>query len=376
VKLIAKGRKVTDKYKLESVSRACELLRQFTVDHPVWSLTELTAVSGLERTICFRLLKTLEAEGLLRKADGRKYASNLHLQAGKKFRIGYASQTHDSFADAVSQGIRWAATESEIDLVEFDNHYSAVTAIRNAEALAKRGIDLVVEFQTYHSAADRISQIFRAAGIPMIAVEIPHPGATFFGVDNHQVGVMAGKLLLKAVKDKWRGECDAVMLLDLGIAGALPSLRLAGVEATLREGLSGQYQVSHLETRGQYVSAFEVTRKYLRFAPKRRTILTGVNDPAVLGALRAFEEAGWGNHCIAISVGGTREARHELRLPNTRLFGSIAFFPERYGAGILRLALDLLHKKEMPSAIYVPTQLITAHNVDQFYPQDIFENEK
>lgn len=364
--------KVSSRYMLETVSRACAVLRQFSFERPALTLTELTQETGLERTICFRLLHTLEAEGLLRRAGGHKYASNVRILSGKRFRVGYASEANDSFCSALGQGLRWAAHESDIDLVEMENAYSAKAAIRNAEALVKQKVDLAIEFQVFTNIAPQISEVFQRAEIPLIALEIPHPGATFFGVDNYRVGALAGKCLLKAAQQRWQGECDEVLLLDLGIAGSLPNLRLKGAESVLLKGLVGRQQIFHLESRGQFVRAFEVTRRHLQFAPKRRTLLTGVNDFAVLGALRAFEESGRRELCIAVSLGGTTEARQELRLPNSNLVGAIGFFPERYGAGLMRLALDLLEKKNVPPAIHVPIQLITQQNIDQLYPQDLF----
>jgi ribose transport system substrate-binding protein len=101
-------------------------------------------------------------------------------------------------------------------------------------------------------------------------------------------------------------------------------------------------------------------------------LLTGINDFAVLGALRAFEEAGRSRLCLAVGFGAIPAARRELRLPNTRLAGSVAFFPERYGESVLKLALDILHQRPVPPAMYAPVQLLTPKNVDQFYPKDLF----
>ena len=64
------------------------------------------------------------------------------------------------------------------------------------------------------------------------------------------------------------------------------------------------------------------------------------------------------------------EGRKELREPNTRLIGSVAYFPEKYGAQVMRLALDLLEKKPTPPAVFMRHQLVTAENVDHFYPND------
>jgi len=67
------------RYKLETVARACALLREFSDDRHGLTLREIVERTGLERTICFRLLRTLEDEGFLRRAELRKYSSNVHI---------------------------------------------------------------------------------------------------------------------------------------------------------------------------------------------------------------------------------------------------------------------------------------------------------
>lgn len=360
------------RYHLETVSRACAVLRQFEDDRQALTLTEVVQKTGMERTICFRVLHTLLEEGLLRKAERHKYAANFRLMSEKRFRIGYASQGHDSFCMALGQGMRWAARQHQVDLLELDNQYSPKTALRNAESLIKQGVDLAIEFQIHDRMGRKLSELFSEAGIPVIAIEIPQPGAAFYGVDNHKVGMIAGKALLQAAQRDWNGEFDELLLLDLEVAGSLPHMRVSSAQGVLRKNIPGSWVTTHLESRGEFLRAFELTRKHLQNNARRRTLLTGVNDYAVLGALRAFEEAGRANVCLAVGLGGIPEGRRELRMPNTRLVASVAFFPERYGESAIGLALDLLQAKTVPPALYAPVQLITPKNVDQFYPKDIY----
>jgi ribose transport system substrate-binding protein len=355
---------------LEGVSRACKILRVFEDARQAFSLAEVVEQTELERTVCFRLLRTLEEQGLLRRSDHRKYASNVRILTGKRFRIGYASQTNDSFCSALAQGLRWAAASRPVDIIEVENRYSIKVALKNAEYLVKGGVDLAIEFQTYERIGTKVAQFFENANIPLIAVEIPHPNAVFLGVDNQRAGAVAGKALLKAAQAHWDGECDEMLFLDLEIAGSLPHLRLTSAQNVLRNGLHKNCILTHLDGRGEFVRSFELTRRHLQLVPKRRTLITGINDYAVLGALRAFEEAGRSNLCFAASYGGGPEARRELRLPNSRLIAAVAFFPEKYGESLLLLALDILNKRTTPPAIYMPVQLLTRRNVDEFYPQD------
>lgn len=359
-------------YRLESVSRACTILRIFADDRETYSLSDIVARTGLERTVCFRLLRTLEENGFLRRGERHRYASNVRLLSGKRFRIGYAARTHDSFSAELGQGLRWAAAARPIDLIEVDNRYSAKAALRNAEQLVAQGVDLVIEFQTYERIGGKLARIFEQAQIPVIAVDIPHPNAVFLGVDNQRAGAAAGKMLLKAAQKYWAGECDEILLLGLEVAGSLPHLRLSSAQNILTAGLGGDCVVTHLDSGGEFVRSFEVTRRHLQAAPRRRTLLTGINDYAVLGALRAFEEAGRSNLCLAVSHSGGPEARRELRLANSRLVAAVAFFPERYGENLVRLALDIVNKRATPPAVYMPVQVLTQRNIDEFYPHDIF----
>ena len=59
-----------------------------------------------------------------------------------------------------------------------------------------------------------------------------------------------------------------------------------------------------------------------------------------------------------------------MRTPNTRLIACVAYFPEKYGDGLLNLALDLLSRKAVPPAVFTSHQIITPDNVDHFYPND------
>src|SRR5438067_1231638 len=102
----------------------------------------------------------------------------------------------------------------------------------------------------------------------------------------------------------------------------------------------------------------------------RRQLVGAINDPSALGALRAFQEAGRSECCAIMGHNASPEGRAELRQPNTRLLGSVAFFPERYGEDLIRVSLDILNRRPVPPAVFVEHKLITPRTVDHFYPND------
>ena len=50
---------------VQAMQRGLRILQCFDCDHPEWSLSELSRQSGLHKATAFRLVKTLEAEGLI-----------------------------------------------------------------------------------------------------------------------------------------------------------------------------------------------------------------------------------------------------------------------------------------------------------------------
>jgi ribose transport system substrate-binding protein len=52
------------------------------------------------------------------------------------------------------------------------------------------------------------------------------------------------------------------------------------------------------------------------------------------------------------------------------LIASVGYFPERYGEGVIHLALELLGRRPAPPAMFVKHQIVTRDNVDHLYPND------
>ena len=121
-------------------------------------------------------------------------------------------------------------------------------------------------------------------------------------------------------------------------------------------------------------ATLEVVRGHLRRSRAKRVLIGAINDPSALGALRAMEEAGRAETCAVMGQNASLEARAELRNPDTRLIGSVAYFPEVYGDHLISLATDILQHKAVPPAIFIKHQMITRDNVDKIYPNDALLN--
>jgi ribose transport system substrate-binding protein len=191
----------------------------------------------------------------------------------------------------------------------------------------------VIEHQFNEQLAPIISPKLLDAGIPLIGMGTAHPGATYYGGNNYGAGLIGGRYLGRWAKKFWK-EVDELILLELSMAGPLLQSRLTGVEVGVKE-MFPNIPVLHLKGTAQFGDTLEVVRKYLTHTMSRRILVGAVNDPCALGALRGFEESGLVQNCAVMGQGGSAEGRAELRRPNTRLVGTVAFFPENYGEHII-----------------------------------------
>lgn len=358
---------------VRSVVRACDILKAFRGENEPLRIGELVERTGLHKATVSRLVGTLEAAGVMFRGPSGQYSCAIQFVERRQYKIGYASQTENStFAQEVTSGLRRAAEHAGFEIISLDNRLNAKVAIANAERLVKERVDLAIEFQPFDAVASVVSSILQKARIPVIAIDVPHPGAVYYGANNYEAGLIAGRALGQWARRHWNGEVDEVLLIEFLSAGRLPQLRLTGALAGIREALPHfpDSRVVRLEGRDTFRQSLIKVRRYLRTLGQRRVLIAAINDDCALGALRAFEEAGVLKNCAVVSHGAVPEARNELRSTNTRLIGSVAFFPEKYGAALIHLAQDILSHESTPPAVFTEHQLITAQNVDRFYGAD------
>jgi hypothetical protein len=68
-------------------------------------------------------------------------------------------------------------------------------------------------------------------------------------------------------------------------------------------------------------------------------------------------------------TGGVPEAQAERRRAGTRLVGSVAYYPEKYGDQLIPLAISIVRGAVAPPATFVRHELVTPANVHGFYGQ-------
>jgi ribose transport system substrate-binding protein len=370
---VAKDSEGHRSYRVEAVARACDILAAFRSGSDVLHLKVIAERTGLNKVTVFRILGTLVEKKLVDRVGPRGYRSRLQPVFEKRYRIGYASQSSVvPFTSVVTDGMVEAAYAANVDLFVLNNSFSPTLALRNADRFIAEGVNLVIESQISTKVAGNLANKFSVAGIPFIALDVPHPGANYFGADNYKAGKIAGQCLGQWAARHWEGEVDQIVFAEQDASGHILDARLTGMYDGILKLLPDcrHAPVFHYSTKGNFENALDAFRRHIRLHAAHRILVGTVNDPTALGALQAFREFGAEDNCAVAGQGACLEAREEMRRRETRFICSVAYFPESYGTRVIRLALDILNGRRVPPAVFIDHELVTPFNVDKIYPND------
>lgn len=361
------------KYQIESVERACRIIHALE-NEPGLALYELAEAVSLSRASVFRLVATLQANGMISRDSNRKYRLTSRHLHGKRMKFGYVSETSETyFYRAVSHGLVETAARGNIDLIVIDSGRSPDVALKSAERLMDERVDLILEFHSYAQIDSVLSARASHRKVPLIAIEMPHPNATYFGVDNCQAGLVAGRFLARWAEQHWKGQVDEVILIGATRTGSLPEARLTGSLLGIQEVLpnSSASKIISIDGKWRFDATRDAVKRHLLNSSARRILVSAIFDQSALGALEAFRDADRLQDCAVVGQNGSIEARQVMRHSNSRLIGSVGYFPERYGEQLIPLALDIVgQKSSVPRAIFIKHQMLTPKNVREYYPKE------
>lgn len=291
---------------------------------------------------------------------------------GENYVFGFANLGRNApFFLLVENSILENAEAAGVEVLVTDNAFDGQTALANAESYLRRNVDYVIEFQTDANFGPVIMQKFDAEGVPVTAIDIPMPGATFMGANNSRSGFMGGLYLGQAARQTWGDEAvntGYLVVGELPQSGAIPFMRTEGqVAGFLAEHPDfPEDNIIRIDTTGTLEGGFGVMSDAVGRIPEGVPIMgVAINDQSILGMLRAVEQAGRSEDAIFVGMGAD-EGAAMTETPN--FLASVGYFPENYGNYLVPLALMELAGKDTPSAALVNHVMVTSGTVCEFYP--------
>ena len=347
-------------YLIPVLTKALDILELLQTENQPMVLETIHKRTKISKTTVYRILKTLVHRGYVGQGADRQYR---HIARPRKLRFGFGGQSAEMpFSEAMTASLRQAAAVVGVDLVVLDNQYDAQVAIENAETFIRERVDVVIEFQVDEHVAPIIADKIAEAGIPLIAVDIPHPRATFIGVDNYRAGLEAGGLLADHALSDWDGKMDWMIGLDIEEAGQLVQSRITGAFQCVKTRLPNMPVESfvRIDGRGLREKSYKVMLDFLNRHPKDKHILVAAaNDTSAMGAIAAVRELGREKHVVVVGQDCVEEMLQEMQRPNSPAIGSISHEVQVYGAKLIDLGLALLRGETVPPYNYVEHRVVT-----------------
>jgi L-arabinose transport system substrate-binding protein len=203
-------------------------------------------------------------------------------------------------------------------------------------------------------------QLLDGAGKPIAG--IPHMGISAF-----EIGRQVGQGLVEEAKARgWK--LDEIGALRIAY-DQLPTARerTQGVLAALKDaGLPAGNVIDAPQAKTDTENAFNAANiAFTKNARFKRWFAFGMNDEAVLGAVRAAENRGLKQDAmIAIGIGGSQTALNEFSKPTpTAFFGTVLISPKRHGYETSVNLFDWIRDGKAPPAITLTTgTLMTRKN--------------
>jgi len=303
----------------------------------------------------------------------------------RRFRVAFANLNEEpgtridglGFTGAdVRRSFELASRGLPVDMIYYDNGGDADKALGNAKDAISRKVDLLIEYNSDTGANDEIGRQLKTAGIPVLAINHPIPGAPLYTADNIEAGRIAGQTLGKFAKQNWSDQTPIAAILG-DVADPSPSVtaRIQGVTEGLRQELPN-VPPTLLDSAGHPVRAEGVLAKFLGTQTRRKVLVATLDDASALAAKSAVETAGRTSDCVIVSQGASRivhggaSEKKEIDPANrgSIVLGSVAYYLDRYGYEVLPIALRILQGEQVPERTMTKHVLISAKNVFVEYP--------
>lgn len=347
-------------YLIPILSKALDVLELLQSQNQPMTLDAIYRQTRISKTTVYRVLKTFMHRGYVSQDQNGAYRQISH---PRKLRFGFAGQSADMpFSVEVTNSLMDAAASSGVDLIVLDNRYDAMTAIKNAEELIQRGVDLIFELQVEQEVAPVIGDKIAAAKIPLVAIDIPHPNATFFGVDNYRVGIEAGKVLAQHALTVWNRKVDWVIGLDLPEAGQLVQGRVSGAFEAIREAIPHLPVETfvRMDGRGIRERSRKLATEFLeRHRHNKHILIAAATDTSALGAIDAARELKRERHIAVVGQDCIHEAIGEMKRRSSPMIASVSHETSSYGPALMNLGLALIRGQTVPPYNYVTHRLVT-----------------
>lgn len=285
-------------------------------------------------------------------------------RTGLPERLAWANTSDAEFFLAFTRGMEAATERRGMEFLTAIARDDPQANIAQIESFLARGIGGLMVQPLDETAQRTVMERALAEGIGVMGL-VMSPTTLQVAANQYDIGQAQGEAAADFVATNLGGEAE-VHYFNLDNISPQLVLRHQGVLAGLATGGDGIRVVSDLTARGISVEdGFSMMSSVIQAHPDVKVVLGG--DTLVVGALRAFEEAGRSSDDLYLAgVDGDAQALEAIRRGGPYK-ASIAFAWELMGFGIGQFGADWIEGRSIPRVMVAkPILLDSAAGIDEY----------
>lgn len=281
--------------------------------------------------------------------------------------IGVSMANSDTFLTVLRKGIEKAAGDAsqpvQIEIAD-DDVQKQLSQIQNFIASK---VDAIIVNAVDTSATAPMTKLANDAGIPIVYVNrMPSdvdalgPKGAFVASDEVESGTLQTKEVCRILGGK--GDI-LVMVGDLANQAAVQRTKdIHDVIAT--PDCAGMKILDEQTAVWDPVKAQDLMTNWIAAGHKPAAVIAN-NDNMAIGAINAMKAAGWGmDEVVVAGIDATQEALAYMKAGDL----DVTVFQDAFGqgAGAVDAAIKLAKGDKVDAKVWIPFQLVTPENMDQF----------
>ena len=316
-------------------------------------------------------------------ASGSTSSGSASAPGVKKIAFGVNNQTAGQFVQLAQGFVEWGK-KAGITVDVYNNNSDAATAISNAQLMVQAKPDVIVEFPPVADATGRLTTIFKASGIPCIAVNIPVASCAFFNQSQEKFAQLNAENFAKLMKERgWDGTNTTVVIeqgsklgptVNIAVTKFYEDISKLVPHMTYVPAEKITPQTTTIAPGGVQVDAgvsasdsYTVFSQALQSIPKDRHIVVyAISDDDILGTYRALTNAGRQNDAMMAGFGCDENAVKGLR-SNPAWVGESCGFFTYWGEFLVAMAVAVHNGAKTPATTFSPMVVLTKDNVNDYF---------
>ena len=254
------------------------------------------------------------------------------------------------------------AAEMGIDLVEFDGQGAVDKQLDQCENAIQKGVDALMFIPVDKSGCVPIIEKCNEAGVTVICCNNPtdnsEDATAYVGANDIDAGIMEMEYMAELLDGK-----GTICVIEGPYGHYAQIARMEGIEETLAK-YPDIKMLYHDTANWDRTEAMELTENWLEKSGNQIDAIVCHSDDMGMGALQAIQGAGLQDKIKVIGIDAIYDALQAVKKQEM----AATVFQDVYGQAdeAIETAEKALNGETFEKTVYVPFQLVTVDNVDDY----------